>query len=323
MKFCEKLFNEINFEPHSLSPCCNTENTRIPAFPYEGGEIDLNEYAKHIAACVEELQGETDLCKGCSHLAEIPGFPRMTGQFTDVLINMHRYFCNSKCVYCGYWQHPQKGKGYDPLPGLKSLRKQGALAKNCQIAWGGGEPSILPSFEEASKWCADNGYRQHVFTNSLKYSPAITDFISRDQGTMTVSLDCGDPETYKKIKGLDGFASAYASLKKYADAGADNMTLKYIVFEQNNNIKDVNNFIATAKRLGINKIEFSFDFRELNQNKLSDKTILAAAYLLVRAGAEKLELASFFIPPKWQFKLADCVKELMGGAEDETSGAKE
>lgn len=312
MQFCDKLLTEINFEPHALSPCCNTGNREIPAFPYNGGPIDLSAYARHIEDTISSLQADTTLCRNCSHLKNVDQLPGMSGQFSAVSINMHRFFCNCKCVYCGLWKTPEKGKGYDVLPGLKSLAEQNALANNCFLSWGGGESSILPSFEEATRWIMAKGYTQHTHTNALKFSDALAESLSAKKGLMTVSLDSGNRKTYERVKGVDGFDKVYANLQKYASLGPDSVILKYIVFAANNSLRDIKDFFDIVGKLKIRNIELSFNFIEINGNSLSEKTIMAAAYFCIYAKTHNLNLSPFFIPPKWHAKLNARIEELTG-----------
>lgn len=124
MKICAKMFNELNFEPVSISPCCNTRALKIPAFPYSGGEIDLEKYGKHIENVLLDIQSGSNTCKNCPELVEIDGSPHITnGKFHAISINMHRHFCNCKCCYCNLWQYADKGMGYNILPALKSLKE--------------------------------------------------------------------------------------------------------------------------------------------------------------------------------------------------------
>lgn len=310
MKFCPKLITDINFEPNALTPCCNTRGINIPQFQYSGGAIDLNLYAKHVEETLASIQRNESICQGCPELREyeIDEFPAES-QFQNISINMHRYFCNCKCVYCHFWKMPDRGFGYDIYPGLESLSQANALSKNCFISWGGGEPSILPSFDKTSEFAMDIGAYQQIHTNCLRLSPAITKILSHSRGNINVSLDSGTPETYQKIKGLDGFGKVVNNLKTYSEHGADNIKLKYIVFEENNNIDEINAFLQTAKSLNVSEIEFSLNFLEVNANKVSKKTLVAAAYLILQAhriGIKKV--VPFFVDDIWLSRIIELMK---------------
>lgn len=316
MKYCYKLFYEINFEPACLSPCCNTQNIAVPEFAYAGGPIDLQAYAGHIQKTFDEIQRDGKVCKGCSDLGEIGEFPGMSGKFNAVSLNMHRHFCNCKCSYCDLWQVRQPNMGYDPLPGLISLHGQGAMDKHCLIAWGGGEPSILPTFEAASSWATRNGYYQRIHTNALKFSESIANMLEGGTGEINISLDSGSPETYQRVKGVNGFERVYANLKEYARRNSKKIALKYIIYERNNTIRDVERFLGIASSLGIKNIEFSFNFKELQKNSISAATLQASAFLLGAAKARHFNLAPFAIPQKWMDRLDEFIGQTYGATNN-------
>lgn len=314
MKLCPMLLNDINLEPASLQPCCDVHGCEVPAFPFSGGKVDMQAYAAHIANCLRRLQEKDDrLCRGCPSLREIPDaqVPDLKIEFKTVSINAHRYLCNCKCVYCELWKHRERGLGYPVLPVLKSLASQQALAANCFFSWGGGEPSILKDFEEASLWVTRRGFWQNVHTNALRFSPAIAFLLQERRGEINISLDSGTAETYQKIKGIDGFAAVTGSLGRYAEAAGDSqaISLKYIIFETNNSIPEITRFFDLCVQFGIKRVQFSLDFREVNGSGPSEKTLLAAAFFASRAAALGLSCTPFFITPKYLEKIAALQKE--------------
>ena len=231
MKICPLLFGDLNLEPAALQPCCDVHGGEVPAFPFSGGELDLRAYAAHIGRCMARLQQDGDqLCRGCQKLVELPdgSLSELKLEFKSVSINVHRYLCNCKCVYCDLWKHRERGVGYPVLPVLESLSAQHALASDCFISWGGGEPSIFKDFEKASLWAANQGYWQHVHTNALRFSPAIAHLLRERKGEINISLDSGSPEIYQKVKGVDGFSAVWKNLGRYVAEAPDGqkITLK-------------------------------------------------------------------------------------------------
>lgn len=312
MKICAKLLNEINFEPNALTPCCDIRGIDIPKFPYTGGPIDLNLYARHIENTLQAIQNNESVCKGCPKLFECESDKLVNNcQFRNISVNMHRYFCNCKCTYCDFWKMPERGFGYDIFPGLESLHKANALRENFFISWGGGEPSILPTFDKSSEFALNIGAYQQIHTNCLRFSPAILKVLAQDRGVINVSLDSGTRETYREIKGVDGFDKVIQNLKQYRDAGAKNIILKYIVFEQNNNVKEINAFLHIAKLLRVNEIEFSLNFQEVNAGKVSEKTLLAAAYLISQGEKTGIQrVAPFYVDDIWINKINEKKRNL-------------
>lgn len=318
MNICPLLFRDLNLEPAALQPCCDVYGCEVPSFPFSGGKVDMRAYAAHIENSYRRLQHKEDpLCRGCQKLISLPdgALQELELQFKTVSINSHRYLCNCKCVYCELWKQREKGLGYPVLPVLESLAGQQALAPDCFISWGGGEPSILKDFEEASHWVREKGYLQNIHTNALRFSPAIVSLLREGRGKINISLDSGSPEVYQKVKGVDGFAAVLKNLERYAAAAEDtqNIDLKYIIFEDNNSIPEITRFFELCTALGIKKVAFSLDFREVNGKGPSQKTLLAAAFFTSRAAALGLACRPFFIPPQYQTAIARLEKRYFPG----------
>lgn len=308
MKICENLYKDINFEPESIQPCCNIHGIVVPQFPFSGGAFPARAYLDHINNVIEELQKSGNICKGCPDLRVLPDGRNYGARmlFRSVSFNQHRFFCNCKCDYCDLWQHKDRGYGYDVLPALESLKEQNLLDENCFFSWGGGEPSILPGFENAASWVTGHGYWQNVHTNALIYSPAIGKMLKRGQGQINISLDSSSPQIYKAVKGVNGFAKVTDSLKRYVHDARDTsqIVLKYIIFEKNNSIPEIEHFLKLCASLGIKHIQLSLDFREINANSVSEQTCLAAAFLKTRGEEYGLEVSPFFLPREIEEKIS-------------------
>lgn len=307
MKICENLYEDINFEPDSIQPCCNVHGIEVPKFPYSGGAFPAQAYLDHVNKVIEDLQKSGNVCKGCPDLKTLPDGRNYGARmlFRTVSFNQHRFFCNCKCDYCDLWQHKDRGYGYDVMPALESLKEMELLDENCFFSWGGGEPSILPCFEKASGWITENGYGQNVHTNALIYSPAIGKMLKRGQGQINISLDSSSPEIYRAVKGVDGFAKVADSLKRYVHDARDSaqVIVKYIIFEKNNRIPEIKRFIKLCSSLGLKHIQLSLDFREINANSVSEQTCLAAAFLRARGRECGLGVSSFYLPREIEEKI--------------------
>lgn len=320
MEICPLLFGALNLEPHALQPCCDVHGCEVPSFPFSGGEVDMRSYAAHIENCFRRLQHKEDpLCRSCQKRISLPdgALKELDLQFKTISINSHRYLCNCKCVYCELWKHRDRGEGYRILPVLESLSAQGALAPDCLISWGGGEPSILKDFEAASLWATGNGYWQKVHTNALRFSPAIAQLLREQQGEINISLDSGSLEIYEKVKGVDGFSTVLKNLGRYVEEAADiqTITLKYIIFEANNRIPEITRFFDLVTGLGIRRVLYSMDFREVNDKGPTEKSLLAAAFFTSKAQELGLECTPFFIPPKYLKDIARLRKRYFPGPQ--------
>ncbi|MBQ7618363.1 MAG: hypothetical protein IJS50_05760 [Desulfovibrio sp.] len=109
-------------------------------------------------------------------------------------------------------------------------------------------------------------------------------------------MDSGSAEVYKRVKGVDGFDIVIDNLRKYDQVANKNIDLKYIIFDLNNDIIEINKFLLFAKSLkNLRAVEFSFDFREVNNSAVSSKTKVAASFFLRFADELGLSSRSFFV----------------------------
>ena len=108
------------------------------------------------------------------------------------------------------------------------------------------------------------------------------EMLARGKGKINVSLDSGDAASYARVKGVNGWDKVVPNLEKYAAHCVDTLQidLKFIIFEQNNEIAVLEKCFRLCKRLGIKNVQHSFDFREVNSGNVSDKTLLMAAFFL-------------------------------------------
>ena len=305
MKFCTYLFNDLNFEPTCIQPCCDTHSIGVPSFPYTGGELDLDAYKKHITDVFWKLQVGSSFCQGCTHLQDTDvtfenEVSRSVGQFLKirtVSFNQHRFFCNCRCVYCTLWSHLPKEKPYSVFNVVKTLVGSGVLHPECVFSWGGGEPSILPEFDTVCSWITTQGYSQYVHSSALVYSKSVKALLQKNAGRINVSLDAGSCEQYGLVKGVDGWSKVVNCLERYVrDAVCTSqIDLKYIIFEQTNSLREIMAFLELSKALGIQYVQFSLDFREVNTATVSKKTLVAAAFFKKHARDLGLVSQPFFV----------------------------
>jgi len=261
----------------------------------------MRRYTEHIRAAVDALQKGGLLCAGCPNLQVLDpdkaeDVLREGIRFRTVSMNQHRHLCDGRCVYCKLWQNPSK-ESYAILPALESLRQQQALSENCFFSWGGGEPSLLRDFEEASRWIMVNGFQQYIHTNALRYSSTIAEILAGGKGGVNVSLDSVNPETYKAVKGVDGFARVTENLRRYLDVAAvrDAVHVKYVIFALNNQLDAIGAFFSLCRDLGVTHVQFSFDFREVNSGQLSNASLGAALLFIQKAVQLNMRCTPFFV----------------------------
>ena len=131
--------------------------------------------------------------------------------------------CNCKCTYCFASQHPEefkfKTKPYSVLPIIKEMLQKNILRRGGSIHFGGGEPTLLPEFEDIIRLLLDyKFYDLRVHTSGIKYSPILERGIREGRLRVIVSLDAGCAETYEKIKQVPAYDIVRENVRKYAAA---------------------------------------------------------------------------------------------------------
>lgn len=117
-------------------------------------------------------------------------------------------FCNNKCEYCRYSNSTGGYMSYvDFKTCLSALKKNGVVGV---ILTGGGEPTINPDFDKITTLLSQTKTPFGINTNLNKSIPAGANFVK-------VSLDCGNAETYKKIRRVDSFEKVIDNLKYLID----------------------------------------------------------------------------------------------------------
>ena len=122
--------------------------------------------------------------------------------------------------------------------------------------------------------------------------------IKKNLGSINISLDSASPEVYKKVKGVDCYQRVINNLEKYCSINPSNINLKYIIFDANNDISEIKKFLFLAKKLNVERVEFSFDFREVNSHTVSQKSKTAAAFFAFLAESLRIDYNPFFIVPE-------------------------
>ncbi|MBQ2644497.1 radical SAM protein [bacterium] len=165
-----------------------------------------------------------DNCVNCPFLELLYNetWDREENYISNVYIS-HWTECNSKCIYCYATQHPEefsyKTKNYSVLPIIKEMLEKNILRRGGNVHFGGGEPTILPEFEDLIRLLLNyKFYDLRVHTSGIKYSPILERGIREGRLRVIVSVDAGCPETFKKIKQVDAYNIVRENVRKYAAA---------------------------------------------------------------------------------------------------------
>lgn len=181
--------------------------------------------------------------------------------------------CNSKCIYCFETQHPEEfnlnKKSYSVLPIIKEMLQKNILRRGGSIHFGGGEPTLLPEFDDIIRLLLDyKFYDLRVHTSGIKYSPILERGIREGRLRVIVSVDAGCAETFQKIKQVPAYDIVRENIRKYAAAqvlrkhaltpdlymkGGICASTKFIVIPGLNDTKEeVENWIKADVEAGVN-----------------------------------------------------------------------
>jgi len=207
--------------------------------------------------------GEPTPCDGCNNLKQ--GWYLVSRQMTSLQVSeSDEYsFCNFNCCYCF---NKARNKNLDPakLPytdeQLEVLRyvSENISEKNLELQFSTGEITVHPNRDKFLKLF--HGYETLLFTNAAVYNEQIAALMELGLMTIVVSMDCGTPETFFRIKSVDCYDRVCANLNRYAATGGC-VILKYIMLLGiNDNETESDGFVDLAARLGA-VIQLSNDTR--------------------------------------------------------------
>jgi hypothetical protein len=176
--------------------------------------------------------------------------------------------CNLRCNFCGYVKLNLLGKAeYDPLAILKSFQPEDVLWSSA-VDFNGGEPTLLPNFEDYIEYFNSRKIRIFLYTNSVLYKQAAYDGLADGSiRWICTSLDAGTPSTFWETKERNTFNDVLENLTRYADAGSKGggeLAVKYIFTEDNSSDDDVTGFVYAMLAIRPQQIWLTFDFEPLN-----------------------------------------------------------
>jgi MoaA/NifB/PqqE/SkfB family radical SAM enzyme len=192
--------------------------------------------------------------------------------------------CQLRCKYCAQARQHFADKPYSIVPALKDLFYYGLIEKETVIDWSGGEATLYPYFEEGVALAASKNAKQQILTNAVEYSDFVADLLTscKKMVSLRISVDSGNPQTYKIVKGADCYNTVWENIKKYISCG--DVKVKYILLEDNIDEQNLSGFIQQCVYAGVTTIIVSVEWAELYWRTLSDmelheKYINAARYL--------------------------------------------
>ena len=262
---CDWLEGGLAFNRRSIHACLIVHHGR--GFPklcdFNGGEVPWEEVARARRELIRrnQLGGHPD-CAGCPNLVT-KMWPEPAH---DVyLVGIAQFVrCNIFCSYCFLQtQDPSSfAEGLDPYavaPAIDALIRDGRIAPDVTVDWGGGEPTIYREFDELLKTVTELGGTTWVHTNGSRFPKPLAEGMPAGRVGIICSVDAGFPETYRQMKGRDYLERVWSNLRRFADAGCP-VHLKYIVKEENCSADELQAFVERASTLGAQQLIVDLDY---------------------------------------------------------------
>jgi MoaA/NifB/PqqE/SkfB family radical SAM enzyme len=157
--------------------------------------------------------------------------------------------CNSRCVTCDIWKLPRRNM---PMALAEKLAAEFRALGVRRVILTGGEATQHPEWPRIARLFQATGAKVELLTNGLllnKQAQAVIENVDQ----LVVSLDGGTPETYKAIRGVDGFDVILAGMRKCADAGIPITTRTTV---QRGNYHELPQIVDAARHVGVRKVSF-------------------------------------------------------------------
>ena len=270
---CKDLEKSLFLAPSELRACCQR-------FFHNGkmrGDANLIKIEKNETPTIKEIikarekifneiqNKKSESCTGCHHLYETDNKPNFNTGITYLSVEQHT-FCNLRCSYCSDMFYGGKKPNYNVTNFVKTLSQEGYFKNLQQVVWGGGEPTLDKSFEilvkEINTHTNPEIYHR-IFTNSVRYSPALAKFLKEGLVKIVTSVDAGTEDTFKKVRGRSKFHEVFQNLKEYSKINSNKVTIKYILTDENKEEIELDNFVNTCVQYDLQNCAFqiSMDYK--------------------------------------------------------------
>lgn len=248
---------------HSLKPCCSDygKNQVDHILINDNLEYAFEHYLKLRDSLLEKVYAGIDsCCTGCPLI-------KFTNQkvnkgFSYIIFNeMGR--CNCKCIYCNYEERLGRdvSQDIDVLELYRLICEYGYDVDNGVIELCNGEITIHPDKKRIYGGLKNTNIM--FLTNGLIYDEEIARRMQNGTAILNISIDSGTRETFKEVKGIDGFDKVVRNLSKYADKKKGKIYLKYILLPGvNDKDKDIKGFVQLCKEINADMAHISYNLAQ-------------------------------------------------------------
>lgn len=285
-KTCKLLESSLFCAPDEIRACCHRffhkgvmrGDAKLIEFKNKDNKIEPKDIIDARQKLLDQIQnGENKQCLGCDKITKKEKKPVINAD-VEYLSVEHHSFCNLRCTYCSDVYYGGQKTKYKIEELVEKLEKNGNFKKCHQVVWGGGEPTLDKSFEnifnKLDKKTNPKIYHR-VFTNSVRFSEPLYNFIKSGKVKIVTSVDAGTSEKFKKIRGRNKFNEVFINLQKYSSIDPNKVTIKYIFTKENEDENEIDNFIKNCKSHKLEKCNFqiSHDYKKENVDLNTLKSI--------------------------------------------------
>ncbi len=296
---CDLIEHGMDFGQNSINLCCRMPQTKNNYYPiikdYDGRLINWKYYFKQKRAFrkLMEKGGLLPECKNCIYLEE-KEWDR--DDYIEHINFNYGLKCNQRCIYCDLANIPPSKKQYNVFPIIKDMIEKGYLGENANITIAGGEPCVIPEFQDLLDIFIKAGVHTiRVLTNATIYNTSFEEAIRNNCANMVVSVDSGTKETFIKIKNADFYDKVWENIKKYAAVQPSNkhVITKFIIIPSvNDNKEEINAWLDKSVEAGVTYVclDVEAGYYESNKNNLSPEIPELISYTIEQAKNRNIEL---------------------------------
>jgi molybdenum cofactor biosynthesis enzyme MoaA len=225
-------------------------------------------------------------CKKCHMLNQSDVTKIDNSKLSYIVLNIYPAPCQARCIYCfctkntahnNYELCKDSQSTYFAMRIINLLNQNQYVNNKTIFQVSSGEITIHPHKGLILETLQE--FKCRFLTNGFVFSEDIARILPKNLSEISISLDSGTRDTFRKVKGLDMFDKVVENIKKYSTYGA--ITAKYIVLpELNISDDDFNGFVNFCKDTNVKSVEISSDHSRLInqsdyyfQNKLNDVLI--------------------------------------------------
>ena len=223
--------------------------------------------------------------------------------------------CNSNCIMCNRNHSRQDDKKANGFLGWEILRSilPDLASTECVCFSGFGEPLLHPDYIPMLSEIKRRGPYVYAFTNGLLMKKEIgRDLVDAGIDMICVSMGGANRETYRKIRGIDGYDTVVeniTSIHEYKKVkGTKKPLLSFNIVAMNSILPELKDMVRLAARIGVQHI--ALPNLAVQGDSVRPESIWLNTDLASQAFGESKSLASQygieFVPPSLAPHVGDC-----------------